>query len=96
MDGAPSALPAVGGDQASVVLIESTRSRKSALPVRAPNVTAVTWRRPVIDAVEAQTGADDWIVEGSALAIRGSQLRGAVTRVRIGEAELTPGRARGE
>jgi uncharacterized protein DUF4255 len=76
--------------QASVVLIESKRSRKSALPVRVAHLKAVTWRRPVIDAVEAQSGADDWIVEGSALAIRGSQLRGGVTRVRVGEVELTP------
>jgi len=77
--------------QASVVLIESKRSTKSALPVRSRNVTTVTWRRPVIDAIEAATGADDWIVQGEALAIRGFQLRGAVTRVRIADVELTPG-----
>ena len=76
--------------QASVVLIESRRSRKSALPVRSRNVVAVTWRRPLIDAVEAAAGADEWIVEGSVLVIRGTQLRGGVTRVRIGEVESTP------
>jgi hypothetical protein len=76
--------------QASVVLIESTRSRKSALPVRTRNVAAITWRRPVVEAVEPFAGADEWIFEGTALVIRGIQLRGAVTRVRFGEVELTP------
>ena len=76
--------------QASVVLIESKRSTKSALPVRSRNVVTVTWRRPLIDAIEAATAADDWLVPGAALAIRGFQLRGAVTRVRIGDGELTP------
>jgi Pvc16 N-terminal domain len=76
--------------QASVVLIESKRSRKSALPVRTRNVAAITWRRPVIEAVEPVAGPDEWIFEGTALVIRGIQLRGAVTRVRFGEVELTP------
>ena len=76
--------------QASVVLIESKSSRKSALPVRTPNVVAITWRRPVVETVEAAAGADQWIFEGTALVIRGIQLRGDVTRVRFGDVEITP------
>ena len=76
--------------QASVVLIESKRSRKSALPVRTRNVAAITWRRPTIEAVESTAGPDEWIFEGSTLTIRGIQLRGTVTRVRFADVELTP------
>jgi hypothetical protein len=76
--------------QASVVLIESKRSTKGALPVRSPNVKVVTWRQPVIETIEAKTGPDTWIFEGSVLVMRGFQLRGDVTHVRIGEVEVTP------
>jgi hypothetical protein len=76
--------------QASVVLIESKRSTKRALPVRSHNVNVFTWRQQVIETIEAKTGADDWIVEGSTLVMRGSQLRAGVSHVRIGEVEITP------
>lgn len=75
---------------ASVVLIESKRSTRPALPVRTHNVKVFTWRQPVIEAVEAADGPANWIFEGSSLAIRGYQLRGDVTRVAFGSAEVTP------
>jgi len=71
--------------QVSVVLIEAKRSTRSALPVRMRNVKVFTWRQPVIDSVQAQSGPDAAIVEGSPLFLRGSQLRGQVTRVRFGD-----------
>ena len=76
--------------QVSVVLIESRRTTKSALPVRLRNVKVFTWRQPVVEAVEAQAGPSTVIFEGSPLFLRGYQLRGQATRVRFGTVEVTP------
>ena len=48
--------------QASVVLIESRRSTRSALPVRARNVYVVPFSQPVIERVLSQRQAGDPIV----------------------------------
>jgi len=73
--------------QISVVLIESRHSTKTALPVRRRNVTVFTLRQPVIEQVVSQSGEGEWIYDSSALVIRGHQLRGNITTVRIGENE---------
>ncbi|MEA3335574.1 MAG: DUF4255 domain-containing protein [Chloroflexota bacterium] len=76
--------------QASVVLIESKRSTRPALPVRTRNVKVFTWRQPVIEQVVSSEGADAWIFEGSTLLVQGYQLKGNVTQVRFGEVDVTP------
>ena len=52
--------------QASVVLIESRRSTRSALPVRARKVYVVPFRQPVIEQIKSQETAGAPIVAGSA------------------------------
>ena len=78
--------------QASVVLIESRRSTRPALPVRTPNVTVFTWRQPRVDEIAASAGANTWIFEGTTLQLSGRSLAGDLTIIRIGDVEtaLTP------
>lgn len=73
----------------SVVLIESRRSTRSALPVRMHgyNLYAVPFRQPVIEQIWSQAGAGKPIFAGDQLIITGQRLRGEVTQVRIGDAE---------
>jgi hypothetical protein len=82
--------------QASVVLIESRQSTKSALPVRARNIYVMPFRQPIIEQIrsQAQTGdpivADQPILAGYSLVIVGKQLRGEDTLVNVGGIEVTP------
>ncbi len=78
--------------QASVVLIESRRSTRSALPVADDrrHIYVVPLRAPVIDRVVNVTGDLAPIAVGSRIAIRGRDLRGDVTLVDLDGAELTP------
>lgn len=76
--------------QGTVVLIESAETPQATLPVRARNLYVVPFRQPVIEQVMASTGVEQPIVSGSTLRIRGRQLRGEVTQVRIGGLELAP------
>jgi len=82
--------------QASVVLIESKRSTKSSLPVRARNVYVVPFNQPVIEQVTSQANAGDPIVlnqpvlSGQNLVLLGRGLRGDIVRVNIGGVEETP------
>jgi hypothetical protein len=77
--------------RASVVLIESARSTRAALPVLKHKVYALPLERPTISqvtaaAVLAVPPGDPRITTASTLRIQGAGLRGPVTRVRIGEA----------
>lgn len=81
----------------SVVLIESTKSVKPTLPVRARNLLVLPFQHPSIDTLQSQASDTDPIVEnqpilkGYNLVIDGSQLSGATTLVLIdGETEVTP------
>lgn len=81
----------------SVVLIESTKSVKPTLPVRARNLLVLPIQHPSIDALQSQASdtapivADQPILFGYNLVIDGSQLSGATTLVLIdGETEVTP------
>lgn len=70
---------------ATVVLIESDKPAKSALPVRERGVHVVPFKTPVIEKVEP-----DRILAGGTLIIKGQNLRGEVTGVRFGELSVTP------
>ncbi|MGH8072135.1 MAG: DUF4255 domain-containing protein [Candidatus Entotheonellia bacterium] len=76
--------------QGTVVLIESDATPRASMPVRARNLYVVPFRQPVIEQVMSQAGADQPIVIDSTLVIRGQQLRGELTLLRIGGIEVTP------
>lgn len=76
--------------QASVALIEGEEIPQAALPVRAPKLYVVPFRQPAIEQVVAEEGANQPIVAGSTLVIRGQRLQGDVTQVRIGGVEVEP------
>jgi hypothetical protein len=78
---------------ASVVLIESTRSTRSALPVQRALAYAIPFDVPRIESVisAAVPPADPQIVIGSTLIVRGSNLRGPLTSLRLGVGLVTNG-----
>ena len=78
--------------QASVVLIESRRSRRAALPVANDKrrIYVMPFRYPTIDAVVQRRGTAVPIQAGTAIEIRGRDLVGDVTRVLIDGVDLTP------
>jgi hypothetical protein len=71
------------GYQATVVLIESRRPTRSALPVKDRRLYALTMREPRIDAVEGDGGPDTFIVPTSKLVVSGRRLVGQVTEVLV-------------
>jgi len=73
--------------QASVVLIESQRSTKSALPVQQRQVFVLPFRQPMIEQVLSLEGATQPITLGSTLVIVGQQLLNS-TKIRIGAVVL--------
>jgi hypothetical protein len=73
---------------ASVVLIELEEFPEPALPVRDYRVYAVPFRRPVILSVEAESGPRDPILHNSKLLIRGENLTGETTLVRLAGLEV--------
>src|SRR5215212_6841842 len=76
--------------QASVVLIEPEVQTQKALPVRERNVYTLPFRQPTIEQIMSQAGAERPILAGDQLILAGKQLRGEVTRVRIGGIEAEP------
>src|SRR5262249_50065709 len=75
--------------QVTVVLIESSRSTKSALPVAARNVYVVPFDMPTIDSVADSEGESAAITALSTLSITGTQLRADDTQVLIGGIDMT-------
>lgn len=75
--------------QVSVVLIESRRSVKSALPVRQRNIVAMPFRQPLIEQIVDSGGANRQIVIGSTLKIVGQQLQANSTKVQIGSLAIS-------
>lgn len=81
---------------ASVILIESQRSVRPTLPVRARNFAVLPFQQPAIDLIQSQASDPDPIVRdqpilaGYNLVIDGRLLRGATTRVLIDTAEIVP------
>jgi hypothetical protein len=76
--------------QGSVIFIEGRVPAQKPLPVRGRNLYAATFRRPVIEQVISQEGADQPIVAGTALVLRGRNLLGDLTTVAIGGEEIAP------
>ncbi len=82
--------------QAAVVLIESRKSTRSALPVGGRNIYATPFRRPVIEKIMSRAQPGDPIVEhrpileGCDLVVTGKQLRGDDLLVDVGGVEATP------
>jgi hypothetical protein len=76
--------------QASVVLIESAETPRTALPVQERFLRVMPFQQPIIDEVIALAGRTRPILAGDTLVLRGRQLRGEVTRVLFGETEVTP------
>ena len=76
--------------EASVVLVESQVTPKPALPVRLHNVYVVPVRRPLVERVASEDGPDEPILAGSTIVVSGERLRAEETRLRIGEAVVTP------
>jgi len=82
--------------QASVVLIQSRQSTKSALPVKTPLVYAVPFNQPVIEDVRSQTAPGgpilirQPIVSGNRLVLVGRGLRDDIVTVDIGGTSVTP------
>ena len=82
--------------QAAVVLIESRKSTKSALPVRGRKIYAMRFRQPLIEKIMSQENPggpiieNQPILEGYNLVIAGKQLRGDALLVNVGGIEVTP------
>jgi hypothetical protein len=71
------------GYLATVVLIESRRPTRSALPVKDRRLYALTIREPRVDAVESAAAAEAFIVSTSKLAVHGRSLIGQVTELLV-------------
>jgi hypothetical protein len=77
--------------QASVVLIVPDEvMAQAALPVRSRNLYVAPFRQPEIDAVQSAAGPGLPILPGDTIVLRGRNLQGDTTRVRIGGAEVEP------
>lgn len=74
----------------TAVVIEADSAPASALPVRSRRIFVDTLRPPVIERVLADDDASLPIQAGSRLYVYGSQLKGEVTRLRLGGREFTP------
>lgn len=75
----------------TVIIIESDIAGRSALPVRDRVLGGTVFpKQPVVSAVAAVGGKNQPIFSTSILSIRGQHLSGVLTRVRIGQLELTP------
>ena len=76
--------------RASVVLISPDETPSRPLPVRERRVFTVTIRRPAIARVVAAAGPREPITAGATISVLGSQLRGDITRVRLGPDLVDP------
>ena len=75
----------------TVVLIESDVAGRSALPIRDRIFSGTVFpKQPVVSRVVALSGNNNPIFSNSILSIRGQQLAGVLTQVRIGKVEVTP------
>jgi Pvc16 N-terminal domain len=76
--------------EASVVLIEAQDMPVRALPVRERKLRFFPFNHPVVERVVSAGGAEQPIDVDTTLLIQGQQLQGAVTRVVLDGAEVTP------
>lgn len=81
---------------ATVVLIESRKSTKPALPVQARNIYIIPFHQPLIEKIKSQSASGAPIVEhqkilaGYNLVIEGKQLSNDVVNINVNGRELTP------
>ncbi len=76
--------------QASVVLLDAEVTVQPALPVQARNLYVMPFRQPEVDEVIADAGPGLPILPGGTIVLRGRNLRGDETRVRIGGVDIKP------
>ncbi len=76
--------------QGTVVFIESEDTPRTVLPVRQRNLHVRPFRQPVIEEAVSQAGANQPIVVGSTLLVRGRQLLGDDTQLCIAGIDLPP------
>lgn len=82
--------------KATVVLMQTPKTKKSSLPVRRRNLYVLPFHQPVIDAIASMPTANDLpqenqkILSGHWLALQGTQLRGEIVQVNIGSQSLIP------
>jgi hypothetical protein len=69
--------------QVSVVLIESSKPAKSALPVTKRNLVALPFSQPFIEEIDPQT-----VLAGGTITLRGRNLRGQRTKLNFGTTAL--------
>lgn len=85
--------------QASVVVIDGAEVARPALPVRSRNVYARPFPQPLIEQVLSQKSLTGELLEtqpivvGDTIVLRGRQLQGDLTYVRLGELVITPSEA---
>ena len=77
--------------QASVIFIDGKELPRRALPVAEPLVYVQTFRQPTITSVEAEGGPGMPIIAGGKLILRGRNLMGDSTAVKLGNSVLIPG-----
>jgi hypothetical protein len=70
--------------QATVVLIEAEETARAPMPVLERGIFVVPFRHPAIDRVRSEAGELKPIHVNSTIVIEGKQLRGEVTKLRIG------------
>lgn len=76
--------------QASVALIEPEITTQPALPVRDRNLYVFPFQQPEIDEVVSAAGPGLAVLPGDTVILRGRNLQGEATRVRIGDLEVEP------
>jgi hypothetical protein len=69
--------------EATVVLIEGDEKSVQPLPVKDRNVLVLPFRQPQIESIQVKGAPDAPIVAGSTIVVRGQQLRGDVTNLRV-------------
>jgi len=76
---------------ANLVLIEAdAETPQPTLPVRHRNIYVRPFRDPYLDKVVAATAPEEQITSASTVILSGRQMRGEITRLRIGAAEYSP------
>jgi hypothetical protein len=76
--------------EATVVLIEGDETPRSPLPVQQRNLRVLPFRQPRLDSVAVDGAPSAPIVAGSNILIKGRQLQGDVTRLRVGTVLVNP------
>lgn len=76
--------------QGTVVLIEADETPQQALPVQRRVIRALPFRNPNIEQVVSKDGVNLPILPDSIIIVKGRNLMGEITRVRIAESEFVP------